>query len=177
MAYRVAADYCESGTENVPGDDPSEFVQLILISPPNLPCCADMSSSVSDHRNDSSLYDPPINEGERADLEAAADEEVLHLNIPENFARELAEVATHLGLSPSIVASRAIDLVCDEIDTVDESALSTGTLIQQYQARLDLLHNLEDESGPSEEGEPEPENEDDPWAKVDEIIEKAEGNA
>jgi hypothetical protein len=136
-----------------------------------------MSSTDPDREAESSLYDPPADEGETVDPETTEDHEVLHLDIPRDLARQLLDVATHLGLSPSLVASRAIDLVCDEIDTVDESALSTGTLIQQYQARLDILHTLEEESSSSEENEDEPESgeEDDPWAAVDEIIEQAEG--
>lgn len=120
---------------------------------------------------DSSLYDPPVEEGEELDSEASEGHDVLHLDIPKDLARRLLDVATHLGLSPSMVASRAIDLVCDEIDTVNESALSTDTLIQQYQARLDILHTLEKEDASMEE-----EGEADPWAAVDQIIQKAEGN-
>lgn len=133
-----------------------------------------MSPSDPDREAESSLYDPPADEGEAVDPETTEDHEALHLDIPKDLARQLLDVATHLGLSPSLVASRAIDLVCDEIDTVDESALSTDTLIQQYQARLDILHTLEDEADDEWE---DPEEEDDPWAAVDEIIEKAEGNA
>ncbi len=134
-----------------------------------------MSHSDSDHEDESSLYNPPADEGETVDPEATEKHEILHLDIPKGLAQQLLDVATHLGLSPSMVASRAIDLVCDEIDTVDESALSTGTLIQQYQARLDILHTLEDENQPSRD-EMESDEEEDPWEAVDEIIRKAEGN-
>lgn len=133
-----------------------------------------MSDSESEREEESSLYNPPADEGETVDPEAAEKHEVLHLDIPKELARQLLDVATHLGLSPSLVASRAIDLVCDEVDIEEESPPSTGTLIQQYQARLDILHTLEEEGRPSKE-EMESEEDDDPWAAVDEIIQKAEG--
>lgn len=113
-----------------------------------------------------SLYDPPSDGGEQLNPEAAESHEVLHLEIPRALAQQLLEVATHLGLTPSIVASRAIDLVCDEIGTVDDDPLSTDTLLQQYQARLDLLHVLE-QAGAEDEGEPS-------WDAVEEIIQAAE---
>ena len=115
-----------------------------------------------------SLYNPPSDEGTDLDLEATEDHEVLHLEIPKALARQLLEVATHLGLTPSTVAARAIGLVCDEVGTVDDDSLSTDTLIQQYQARLDLLHVLE-EGGAQAEEEPS-------WDAVNEIIEAAERN-
>lgn len=108
-----------------------------------------------------SLYDPPPDEGEDLDPNAAGDHEVLHLDIPKALARQLLEVATHLGLTPSTVASRAIELVCDEIGTVDDEPLSTDTLIKQYQARLDLLHVLEEAGEEDGEGS---------WEAVEEII-------
>lgn len=139
------------------------------------PSDSDPEVPSSDPDEDVSLYNPPADEGEEVDADGTADHEILHLDIPKDLARQLLDVATHLGLSPSMVASRAIDLVCDEIATVDESALSTDTLIQQYQARLDILHTLEDTAeGEEEDTEG---DEDDPWAAVDRIIEKAQGDA
>lgn len=80
-----------------------------------------MSDSESEREEESSLYNPPADEGETVDPEAAEKHEVLHLDIPKELARQLLDVATHLGLSPSLVASRAIDLVCDEVDIEEES--------------------------------------------------------
>jgi len=114
-----------------------------------------------------SLYNPPADGGEEIDGEDGEEHEVLHLDIPKSLARQLLDVATHLGLTPSTVASRAIGLVCDEIGTVDEDSLSTDTLIQQYQARLDLLHALEQAGPEHEEQEP-------GWEAVDEIIQAAD---
>jgi hypothetical protein len=71
-------------------------------------------------------------------------------------------------LTPSLVASRAIDLVCDEIGTVDDDPLSTDTLIQQYQARLDLLHTLEETTSGEEDSEGPS------WEDVDKIIQGTE---
>ena len=122
------------------------------------------SADTEPDADEPSLYNPPPDEGENLDVEAA-DHEVIHLEIPKDLARQLLEVATHLGLTPSTVASRAIDLVCDEVGTVDDATLSADTLLQQYQAQLDLLHVLE-EAG-FEEEEP-------GWEAVDEIIQAAE---
>jgi len=129
-----------------------------------------MSSSSPDDSEPegrSSLYDPPVEEGEVLDPDATEDHEILQLDIPTSLARRLLEVAHHLSLTPSTVASRAIDLVCDEIGTVDDEPLSSDTLIQQYQARLDILHTLE-ETATHDDGE-EP-----TWDDVDDIIEAAE---
>lgn len=126
-----------------------------------------MGADASDTDPDAtaSLYDPPES-GEDLELEPTTDHEVLHLDIPQDLARRLLEVATHLGLTPSMVASRAIELVCDEVGTVDDDALSTDTLLQQYQARLDLLHVLE-EAGAAKGEQPS-------WDAVDDIIQAAE---
>lgn len=133
----------------------------------------DPDTDKPDSDDPSSLYDPPSEEGyddvdRLADEEVDEDHEVLHLDIPKDLARQLLEVANHLGLTPSLVASRAIGLVCDEIGTVDDDPLSTNTLIQQFQARLDILHVLE-EADVEEEKDP-------TWEEVDEIIQAAKQN-
>lgn len=131
-----------------------------------------MSNATSDStpQLESTLYDPPSEKAE--EVEAAEEEERLRLEIPEKLARRLLDVALHLGLSPSIVASRAIDLVCDEVGLVEEQELSSGTLIQKYQTRLDLLHTFD----LGVETQPEEENQEDSfgWDAVDEIIESGE---
>lgn len=125
-------------------------------------------SSSSETDGESSLFNPPSDDGEDLAGDGMEDHEVLHLDIPRELARQLLDVANHLGLTPSLVASRAIDLVCDEIGTVEEESLTTDTLIMQYQARLDLLHALE-EVPADEEADEEPS-----WEAVDEIIQAAE---
>lgn len=94
---------------------------------------------------------------ETMDPESSSDEVTLDLDLPIERARRLTALALHLGLSPSKIALRAIDMVCDEIDPLDDRPLSTDTLIQQYQARLDLLHALEadaweERGGPGPDG-------------------------
>lgn len=127
-----------------------------------------MSSTSDESGSDEnpSLYDPPVGEGEEIDL-TSDDEEELHLELPRDLAGQLMKVASHLGLSPSMVASRAIDMVCDEIGIVEEQELTTGTLIQKYQTRIDLLHTLDFDPGedPNGDGEGAP-----GWDAVDEII-------
>lgn len=127
-----------------------------------------MSSASEESESDESpsLYDPPVEEGEEIDL-TSEEEEELHLELPRDLAGQLMKVASHLGLSPSIVASRAIDMVCDEIGIVEEQELTTGTLIQKYQTRIDLLHTLDFDPGddPDGDGEGAP-----GWDAVDDII-------
>lgn len=125
-------------------------------------------SSESDHEGESTLYDPSFEDGEDLDSSPTPDHEILHLDISQQLAGRLLEVANHLGLTPSTVASRAVELVCNEIETVDDSSLSTDTLVQQYQARLDLLHTLEEAEGEEEEQEGAT------WEDVDEIIQVSE---
>lgn len=131
-----------------------------------MPVPMSSSSSNSEREAEFSLYDPPPGGGEDVELKEA-DHEVLHLDIPRELAQQLLDVATHLGLTPSIVASRAIDFVCNEIGTVEGEALSTGTFIQQYQAQLDLLHALEEAASGQEDEDPS-------WEAVNEIIQAAE---
>lgn len=95
----------------------------------------------TDHaEDDPTLYEPPDEAGEA--LDDRDNEEELQLEIPRELAEQLNEVAQHLGLSPAVVASRAIDFVCDEIGLVEQEDLTSGTLIQKYQTRLDLVHTL-----------------------------------
>jgi len=91
--------------------------------------------------SENTLYDPPEGEPEPAPDEEGEVE--LELEVPPELAERLAEVATHLGLSPAIVASRAIGMVCDEVGLVQGGDLTSTTLIQKYQTRLDLLHSLD----------------------------------
>lgn len=108
------------------------------------------ASSQSGTEGATSLYDPPFDDGEAMTAAEGEDHETLRIKIPRDMARRLLRVSMHLGLSPSLVASRAIDLVWDEIGTVSDGSLSTQTLIQRYQARVDILQILE--SGLDEEG-------------------------
>lgn len=103
----------------------------------------------------------------------------LDLELPRNLAEQLSEVASHLGLSPSIVASRAVQMICNEIGLTQDDNLSSTTLIQKYQTRLDLLHALDydlDPESKADNGEFETApgeangDEDYDWQDVDNII-------
>jgi hypothetical protein len=101
---------------------------------------------VSDSSNPSSdpsgtLYDPP--EDALDEASEGEDTVALRLSLPPDRADRLRAVAQQLGLTPSLVARRAIELVCDEVVTVQDDTRSTHVLIDQYQARLDLLHSVE----------------------------------
>lgn len=109
------------------------------------------SETSFDRTDPSTDSDPLVDGGETRDSESSADRVTLDLDLPIERARRLTALALHVGLSPSKIALRAIDMVCDEIDPLDDRPLSTDTLIQQYQARLDLLHALEEDVW--EEGE------------------------
>lgn len=75
---------------------------------------------------------------------------VLNLRLPADRSDRLRAIAQQLGMTPPMAAQRAIDLVCDEIVTIQDDSRSTQTLIEEYQARLDLLHSVETaDDGPS----------------------------
>ncbi len=133
-----------------------------------------MSTSNSDPEpKEPTLYDPSDERTESIDNTSSEEEleEELELELPEELAQRLLEVAVHLGLNPSVVASRAIDMICEEVGLIEEEDLTSNTLIKKYQTRLDLLHtlDLDVEEEESDEGE-----ERDEWAAVDEIIETGE---
>ena len=93
------------------------------------------------------LYDPPV---ETEAPEPNEEETVaLRLSLPSDRAQRLRTVAQQLGLNPSLVAKRAIEMVCDEVVTIQDDERPTGFPFDQYQARLDLLHSLGD---PDEQG-------------------------
>ncbi len=87
------------------------------------------------------LYDPPRDSTE--DVSEERNSVPLRLSLPRDRADRLRAVAQQLGLTPSQIAKRAIELVCDEVVTVQDDTRSTNVLIDQYQARLDLLHSVE----------------------------------
>jgi hypothetical protein len=129
-----------------------------------------MSTSVSEpDPEEPTLYDP--SEERTEEIQEDDDEEQLHLDIPQDLARQLLEVSLHLGLSPSVVAARAIDMICEEVGLVENEDLSSDTLIQKYQTRLDLLHTLDfDVEAQTEDDEETSEG----WDAVDRIIETGE---
>lgn len=130
--------------------------------------------STTDSEDDPTLYEPPEEAGEA--LAAREDEEELQLELSQELAHRLMEVAEHVGLSPSMVAARAIDIVCEEIGVVEQQDQTTGTLIQKYQTRLDLIHTLDfDVKKAVQEEERDMGHDDDAgWEAVDRIIEAGE---
>lgn len=109
------------------------------------------SSPESSEETEITLYNPSTEEAEEVNP-ASLDQNELDIEIDRELAERLLEVSKHLGLNPTIVASRAIDLVCEEIGTPDETKRpdedqhGTAKLIQRFQARVDLLQALEDGS-------------------------------
>lgn len=98
------------------------------------------------------LYDPP--QGETTTAPEEEDRVTLRLSLPQERAERLRAVAQQLGLTPSMVAQRAIDLVCEEVVTIQDDTRSTDTLIEEYQARLDLLHTVEETANGERETDP-----------------------
>ena len=99
--------------------------------------------------SEDTLYDPPA--GDPASEADATEEDTVALRLPLSKKRtqQLRAVAQQLGLPPSVAAKRAIELVCNEVVTIQDDARSSRMLIDQYQAQLDLLHSVEapDENG------------------------------
>ncbi len=136
-----------------------------------------MSSGDRTSSSKPTLYDPPS--GDEDHVSENSSEVELDLELPRNLAEQLSEVASHLGLSPAIVASRAVQMICNEIGLTQDNDLSSTTLIQKYQTRLDLLHALDydqDAESKTDDGEFETApGEDNPdadydWQDVDNII-------
>ena len=92
------------------------------------------------------LYDPP--DGAEEATVSDGDSVGLRLRLAEDQAERLQAVAQQLGLTPSMVAQRAIKMVCDEVVTIQEDGRSPELLVDQYQARIDLLHAVEDHAAP-----------------------------
>lgn len=130
------------------------------------------TSTDADRETEITLYNPSSAEAEELDP-GSLDQDVIDIEIDRSLAERLLEVSQHLGLNPTIVASRAIDLVCEEIGTLDEDwrddedEFGTVTLIQRYQARVDLLQALKEESDEITEPEPDRAREHAPSAKTD----------
>jgi len=101
--------------------------------------------------NDSfgTLYDPPSGTEE---VPATDDDSVrLRLMLSEDQADQLQAVAQQLGLTPSTVAQRAIKMVCDQVVTIQEDNRPPHLLVDQYQARIDLLHAVGDGASSADE--------------------------
>ena len=115
-------------------DLPQQLFQHLLHS---------VSNSSSDRPSDSAtLYNPP-SEGQGPTPSDDDNHVSLRLSMPHERAERLRAVAQQIGLSPSTVAKRAIEMVCDEVVTIQEDTRSPSLLVEQYQARIDLLHSVQ----------------------------------
>lgn len=100
-----------------------------------------MSDSASNTSSEpGTLYNP----SQKGRKDSSSDEEnvSLRLSMPKERAERLQAVAQQIGLSPSTVAKRAIEMVCDEVVTIQDDSRPPSLLVEQYQARLDLLHSV-----------------------------------
>ncbi len=105
---------------------------------------SDPSSDVSTEDDSNTLYDPAP--GEANDPAPNDDDTVnLKLSLSEERAQRLRDVAHQLGLSPSMIARRAIEMICEEVITIHDTYRPSHVLVEEYQTRLDLLHAVEDE--------------------------------
>lgn len=127
-----------------------------------------MSHSSSELPSGPTLYDPP--RGRAEDVPDRDDAVELEIDLPEALATQLSDVARHLGLAPSILAARAVELVCDEVGLVQNDELSSATLIQRYQTRIDLLHRLDDALEGSGAADESADGDAYDWNDVDSII-------
>ncbi len=95
-------------------------------------------------KNGDTLFDPPSNSSENGEQTNSEDTVTLQIEVSPDLAEELRELASHLALHPSTVAARAIELTCEEVHTLGRDEPNTETMLQKYQARLDLMHTLEE---------------------------------
>lgn len=64
------------------------------------------------------------------------------MDLPTPLVTELREVARHIGMSPKIFITRALEVICSEISTDEPPDRSISLLLTQYQSRLDILRML-----------------------------------
>ena len=118
------------------------------------------TSSPDDQQNEATddfkFFDTPSWE---QDAEEADDETVrLEFSLPDDRAQQLQDVAQQLGLTPSTVAERAIEMVCEEVITTHTDDYSPHLHVTQYQARLDLLHAVKAADAGKEADAPAPDS-------------------
>jgi hypothetical protein len=115
----------------------------VVVFPENGLFSVSDTSASSSAPSDDTLYDPPDDPTALAPDASEDDTVALRLSLPAERAQRLRTVAQQLGLPPSVAAKRAIELVCGEVVTIQDDTRPTRLLIDQYQARLDLLHSVE----------------------------------
>lgn len=103
---------------------------------------SDANSDADPSESLQTLFDSPSGEGE-VDLPDEEDTVGLRLSLPSDRAQRLKAVAKQLGLTPSTVAERAIEMICEEVITTQGDQYPPHLHVEQYQARLDLLHAVQ----------------------------------
>jgi len=68
------------------------------------------------------------------------DEEKVPIPVPSPLADRVRRVAHRLGLPPNVFAARALEMVCDDIGIEASDEDDLPPMLDQFQARLDLLH-------------------------------------
>jgi len=101
-------------------------------------------SSSKEAKNGDTLFDPPPDSSENGKQADSEETVTLQVEVSPELVEKLRELASHLSLHPSTVAARAIELTCEEVQTINADEPITGSVLQQYQARLDLMHTLEE---------------------------------
>ena len=103
---------------------------------------SDANSDADPSESLQTLFDSPSGKGE-VDLPDEEDTVGLRLSLPSDRAQRLKAVAKQLGLTPSTVAERAIEMICEEVITTQGDQYPPHLHVEQYQARLDLLHAVQ----------------------------------
>lgn len=104
---------------------------------------SEMNSDSPSEEASNTLYDPSVEESETT----ASDDDTVALKLPlsQERAQRLRDVAQQLGLSPSMIARRALEMICEEVVTIHDTYRPSRLLVEEYQTRIDLLHAIENE--------------------------------
>lgn len=113
------------------------------------PFVSEMNADSPNEEASDTLYDPSVEESETT----ASDDDTVALKLPlsQERAQRLRNVAQQLGLSPSMIAKRAIEMICDEVVTIHDTYRPSHLLVEEYQTRIDLLHAIENEESDAPE--------------------------
>ena len=71
---------------------------------------------------------------------ASGQQEKVSLQIPGELADRLRQAARRVGLPPAVFVARALDLICNDVGDESSDPEEAGSIIEHYQAQLDLLH-------------------------------------
>ncbi|SRR6056297_5110 len=96
------------------------------------------------------LYNPPETRDDSSLVDGDANAHVsVSISLPADVYERLQAVAKQLGLPPTLVAARAVEMICDEIPNIEDAEteseqVTTEELIDRYQSRLDILQTTRD---------------------------------